>query len=108
MLRFVSIVGSSIGFYLPLSVVPMYAGSGGGARPGLATGALLVATVVGELATPRLVARVGYRWALAVGLVLLGAPALSLLTCRPGRGIVAVNAVRGRGLRDHRGRPAAP
>ena len=37
-------------------------------------GALLLATVAGELVTPRFVARVGYRWALALGLILLGAP----------------------------------
>ncbi|OXM62724.1 MFS transporter [Amycolatopsis vastitatis] len=97
--RFVSIVGSSIGFYLPLSVVPLFAkqaGSDTGA--GLATVALLLATVAAELVTPRLVARVGYRWALAAGLFLLGAPAL-VLPFSAGLGvIVAVNVVRGIGF----------
>jgi predicted MFS family arabinose efflux permease len=81
LLRFVSIVASSVGFYLPLAVVPVFADANGATgSAGLANGALLVATVMGELVTPRVVARLGYRWALAVGLVLLGAPALLLLT----------------------------
>jgi MFS family permease len=98
-LRFVSIVASSIGFYLPLAAVPMYAAaSGSAAAGGLANGALLVATVAGELATPRFVARVGYRWALAIGLTLLGAPALVLLTTSTFGAVFAVNAVRGVGF----------
>lgn len=96
LLRFVSIVGSSIGFYLPLSVVPMYAGSDSGA--GLATVALLLATVAAELVTPRLVMRVGYRWALAIGLVLLGAPTIVLTVSDSMWVIVAVSVVRGAGF----------
>jgi MFS family permease len=99
LLRFVSIVASSIGFYLPLAAVPMYAAAHGSASAGgLANGALLVATVGGELVTPRFVARVGYRWALAVGLVLLGAPALVLLGTASFPAIFAVNALRGVGF----------
>jgi predicted MFS family arabinose efflux permease len=99
LLRFVSIIGSSIGFFLPLSVVPLYAkqaGSDSGA--GFATVALLLATVAAELVTPRLVARIGYRWALTLGLVLLGAPALVLTTTNSLAVIVAVNIVRGTGF----------
>ncbi|WP_203453849.1 hypothetical protein [Jiangella aurantiaca] len=77
LLRFVTIVGSSLGFYLPLSVVPLVADAAGAA--GLATSALLAASIAGEVATPRLVARFGYRTALTAGLVLLGAPTLVLL-----------------------------
>ncbi|MFB9832725.1 MFS transporter [Actinoallomurus acaciae] len=99
LLRFGSVIGSSIGFYLPLSVMPMFAdqtGSGGGA--GLATVTLLLATVACELVTPRLVGRVGYRGALALGLTLLGAPTL-LLTVSHGPGLIlAVSAVRGAGF----------
>jgi MFS family permease len=101
LLRLVSVVAGAIGFYLPLAAVPMFAEAAGTrAAAGLANGALLLATVAGELATPRLVARVGYRWALTAGLVLLGTPALVLLT---GFGasvpaIIAVNAVRGVGF----------
>jgi MFS family permease len=98
-LRFVSIVASSIGFYLPLAAVPMYAAAAGSATAGgLANGSLLVATVAGELATPRFVARVGYRWALTVGLVLLGAPALVLLATASFPAVFAVNALRGVGF----------
>ncbi len=101
LLRLISVVAGAIGFYLPLAAVPMFADAAGtSAAAGLANGALLLATVAGELVTPRLIARVGYRWALAAGLVLLGTPALVLLTpvgvSVPA--IVAVNAVRGVGF----------
>jgi predicted MFS family arabinose efflux permease len=101
LLRFVSMLGSSVSFYLPLSVVPRYAassGSGSGTGAGLATGALLLATVAAELVTPRLVTRAGYRLSLTAGLFLLGAPALALLAS-PGLALVlAVSAVRGVGF----------
>lgn len=99
LLRFVTIVGSSLGFYLPLSVVPMVAEAAGAASAaGLATGALLTASVAGEVATPRLVARFGYRFALTAGLLLLGAPALLLLASSELAVVVAVNLVRGLGF----------
>src|SRR4051812_34292174 len=99
LLRFVSIVGSSIGFYLPLSVVPLFAKeSGSDSFAGLATVALLLATVACELVTPRLNARVGYRSALALGLVLLGVPTLVLMFSDSIAVIVAVSVVRGAGF----------
>jgi MFS family permease len=99
LLRFVSIVGSAVSFYLPLAVLPLLADAAGAhASAGLATGALLIATVACELVTPRLVARVGYRWALAIGLFLLGAPALVLLTWSSSVALVAVSVVRGAGF----------
>ena len=100
-LRLVSVVAVAIGFYLPLAAVPMFADSAGtSSAAGLANGALLLATVAGELATPRLIARIGYRSALAVGLVLLGLPALILLTPAGAAvsAIVVVSAVRGIGF----------
>jgi MFS family permease len=99
LLRFVSIIASSVSFYLPLAVMPLFAdasGSHGGA--GLANGALLLATVAGELVTPRFVARVGYRWALGAGLTLLGAPALLLLTFSSFPMILLVGGLRGLGF----------
>lgn len=55
-LRFVSVVASSIGFFLPLGVVPLYAAqSGTAATGGLATGALLLTTVGVELLSPRII-----------------------------------------------------
>ncbi|HYJ71164.1 MAG TPA: MFS transporter, partial [Actinomycetota bacterium] len=64
----------------------------------LVTGALMAATVAGELAVPRLTARFGYRVMLAVGLVLLGAPALALPAASTLAAIVAVSVVRGLGF----------
>jgi MFS family permease len=99
LLRFVSIVASSLGFYLPLSVVPLYAAeSGSDSDAGMATVALLLATVACELVTPRLVARVGYRWALALGLSLLGAPTIVLAFTDSTAVIVLVSVVRGAGF----------
>ncbi len=99
LLRFVSIVASSVSFYLPLAVIPVFAEAAGSkSAAGLANGALLLATVGGELVTPRIVARVGYRWALAGGLILLGAPALVLLVFSSLPVIIAVGAVRGIGF----------
>ncbi|MFI2761926.1 MFS transporter [Streptomyces echinatus] len=100
LLRFVSVLGTSTSFYLLLSVVPAYATTGGAGdgAAGLATGALMLTTVVGELATPALVGRYGYRVLLIVGLVLLGAPALALTVSRDLWWIVGVCLVRGLGF----------
>ncbi|TQJ90197.1 MFS transporter [Streptomyces sp. SLBN-31] len=99
LLRFVSLVGASVSFFLLLSVVPAYAaGSGGGNAAGLATGSLMLATVLGELVTPRLVARHGYRPTLMAGLVLLGAPALVLTLSSDIAWVVAVCLLRGLGF----------
>lgn len=92
-------VGASLSFFLLLSVVPAYAAErGGGGAAGLATGSLMLATVLGELVTPRLVGRFGYRLTLIVGLFLLGAPALVLTVSGQAAWIVAVCFVRGLGF----------
>jgi predicted MFS family arabinose efflux permease len=100
LLVFVSGFGTATSFYLLLSVVPLYATSvgAGGVGAGLATGALMLSTVAGELATPSLVARYGYRLALAAGLLLLGAPALALTASGSLTAILAVCVVRGLGF----------
>src|SRR4051794_27377201 len=99
LVRFVSIAGSAVGFYLPLSVVPLVAAeSGSPGSAGLATVALLVATVVCELVTPRLVAVTGYRWALGLGLTLLGAPTLVLALSSAPVVVLAVSVLRGAGF----------
>ncbi|WP_328472735.1 MFS transporter [Actinoplanes sp. NBC_00393] len=98
---FAAIAASAIAFYLPLSVVPMLAeqsGSAGAGNAGLATVALLLATVAAGLATPRLVSRVGYRSALGIGLVLLGAPTIALTVSDSTAVIIAVSVVRGAGF----------
>jgi predicted MFS family arabinose efflux permease len=99
-LLFVCTFGAATSFYLLLSVVPLYATSAGagGTGAGLATGALMFSTVAGELATPGLVARFGYRLVLAAGLLLLGAPALALTASATMPAILAVCVVRGLGF----------
>ncbi|WP_406454212.1 MFS transporter [Streptomyces sp. NBC_01622] len=99
LLRFISVVGASLSFFLLLSVVPAYAAErGGGGAAGLATGSLMLATVLGELVTPRLVDRFGYRPTLMAGLLLLGAPALVLTVSGNTAWVVAVCFVRGLGF----------
>ena len=100
LLVFVASFGAMTGFYLLLSVVPLYAESvgAGGVGAGLVTGALMATTVAGELAIPRLLARFGHRAVLAAGLVLLGAPALALPASSTMAAILAVSLVRGLGF----------
>ncbi|MFF2148067.1 MFS transporter [Kitasatospora sp. NPDC058190] len=100
LVRFVSLLGGSIGFNLLLSTVPLYAQESGGGEhaAGLATGALMLATVVGEFLTPTLTARYGYRPVLAAGLGMLGAPALVLALTGSMAAVVAVCLLRGLGF----------
>lgn len=100
LLRFVSVIGASASFYLLLSVVPLYAkdSGAGGNGAGATTGALMLATVVGELVAPRFIARFGHRVTLALGLVLLGAPALALTVFSGFAWITAVCLLRGAGF----------
>jgi predicted MFS family arabinose efflux permease len=99
-LAFVSSFGALASFYLLLSVVPLYATSAGagGTGAGLVTGALMLSTMAAELATPRLMARFGYRLALGAGLLLLGVPALALSVSADMAAIVTVCALRGLGF----------
>jgi hypothetical protein len=99
-LAFVSSFGALASFYLLLSVVPLYATSAGAGATGagLVTGALMFSTMAAELATPRLMARFGYRLALGAGLLLLGVPALALPASADMAAIVAVCALRGLGF----------
>ncbi len=102
--RFVMMLVSSFGaltsFYLLLSVTPMYAVSAGAgsAVAGVVTGSLMLSTVLAEFASPRLLRRYGYRTVFAAGALLLGGPALALLTPASVVTIVAVSIVRGIGF----------
>ncbi|MET9958244.1 MFS transporter [Streptomyces sp. NPDC006326] len=102
LLRFISILGASTSFYLLLSVVPGYATSGGeggsGGQAGLTTGILMLATVIGEIATPALANRCGYRVVLGVGLGLLGAPTLALIFSQDVWCVLLVCLLRGLGF----------
>ncbi|HEY3057474.1 MAG TPA: MFS transporter [Chloroflexota bacterium] len=100
LLVFGATFGTTVSFYLLLSVVPLYATSVGAGQvgAGLSTGVLMFATVAAELVTPALLGRLGYRVVLAAGLVLLGAPALLLPSSDNMIGILTVSAVRGVGF----------
>lgn len=99
-LVFVASFGTLTSFYLLLAVAPvLVAASGaGGAGAGLATGALMLSGVAAEFAAPALIARLGNRAVLALGAVLLGAPALALLAGGGMAVITAVCVVRGLGF----------
>lgn len=96
----VAVFGTGAGFYLLLSVVPLYATSvGAGAiGAGAVTGALMFSTVATEIATPRLLSRFGYRPVFATGVLLLGVPAFALTASTNLAAILAVCVVRGMGL----------
>jgi predicted MFS family arabinose efflux permease len=96
--RFVSIVASSAGFFLPLSALPLFAEAHAPGSAGVANGALLIACVAGELATPWVLARVGMRATLAAGLTLLGLPLLVLLVMPTVPAMIAVGVLRGIGF----------
>lgn len=99
-LLFATSFGAMTSFYLLLSVVPLYVATNGagGVGAGLATGAMMLATVLTELAVPRLLARFGYRAVLATGLILLGGPACALLAGSSLLLVLAVCLARGAGL----------
>ncbi|MFC9689716.1 MFS transporter [Kribbella sp. NPDC056951] len=92
--------GSGLSMYLLTSVVPLYLAAHGSAAigPGLATGAMMLSAVAVELLVPRMLARWGYRVVLGLGLVLMGAPALVLLTTSSLPIVVLVSVIRGAGL----------
>ncbi|TYK52289.1 MFS transporter [Actinomadura decatromicini] len=99
-LVFAATFASLTGVFLLLSVVPMYASASGagGVGAGLATGALMLSTVLAELALPRLLARFGYRPVFATGLVLLGLPPIALVFASDMATITVVSLVRGLGF----------
>ena len=85
-------------FYLLLSTVPVHAAAvGGDVWAGFATGALMATTIVGELAAAALIARLGRRTAMALGLLLLSLPCLITLA-DDATTILVATAVRGLGL----------
>ncbi|MEU1725365.1 MFS transporter [Nonomuraea sp. NPDC005692] len=93
-------VTGMLGFFLLFSTVPLYAATGGSGASGagLATGAMMASTVLAELAVPWLLSRHGYRAAMALGLVLLGLPALLLPLSAELPVVLAVSLLRGAGL----------
>lgn len=99
-LVFAASFGGLTGFFLLLSVVPLYVEhlGGGGVGAGLTTGALMFGTVVAELAMARLVAAFGERVVLGVGLLLLGGFALPLPLTTSTVAILILCTIRGLGF----------
>jgi predicted MFS family arabinose efflux permease len=93
-------VGAMSSVLLLMPVVPLYAAGTGadGIGAGLATGALMLGTVLAECAVAGLLARLGYRTVMGLGLLLLGMPALLLAAHPPLIVVLAVCLVRGAGL----------
>lgn len=93
-------LGAFSGFFLLLSVVPLYAVQNGAqsSGAGFVTGTLMLMTVVAQLGTPWLLGRIGYRAALLLGLALLGIPVLLLVWATSLPAILGATLVRGAGF----------
>ena len=87
-------------FFLLLSAMPMLAAAAGAGSSGagLITGSLLLGTVAAEAVAAAAIGRFGYRMVLAAGAVLLGAPALAMLTREPQAVMLSVSVARGVGF----------
>ncbi|MGA5473267.1 MFS transporter [Streptomyces arboris] len=99
-LLLVASVGGMGGFYLLLSVLPLYAATagGGGVGAGLTTGAMMLATVLAEPAVPWFLARFGHRAVVGAGLLLLGLPSAVLCLWSSFPLTLGVCLARGMGL----------
>ena len=99
-LTFLVEFSSLTSFFLLLSALPMLAAAGdaGSSGAGLITGSLLLGTVAAEAVAAAGIRRFGYRTMLAAGAVLLGAPALALLSREPQAVMMGVSFVRGLGF----------
>jgi MFS family permease len=88
------------GYALLLPVVPLWVGRGGSGAfgAGATTGVLMLTTVATQLGVPWLLARIGHRWVLGLGAVLLGAPTPFLAVSAALGPVLAVSAVRGVGF----------
>lgn len=95
-----STLASLVGFYLLLSVVPLYADrvGGGSTGAGSATAAFMLPTVLAQTQMPRALARFGYRPVLAVGLLSLGLPAFLYGSTDGLFSVLAVTLARGVGF----------
>ncbi|MFB9681582.1 MFS transporter [Streptosporangium vulgare] len=99
-LLLVASLGALGGFYLLAPVVPLYAATSGagGVGAGLATGTMMLGTVLTEFAAPGLLRAYGYRTVMALGLFLLGAPALLLPASASMPPVLGICLARGAGL----------
>lgn len=85
---------------LLMTVLPLFAetATGSALMAGLVTSTMMVMTVMVELGTPRLMAILGYRRTMEIGIALMGFPALLLLVSPGLVTILGVAAARGAGL----------
>jgi MFS family permease len=88
------------GYALLLPVVPLWVARGGSGAfgAGATTATLMATTVVTQLLVPWLLTRIGHRWVLAIGSVLLGLPAPLLALSADLTPVLALSAVRGVGF----------
>jgi predicted MFS family arabinose efflux permease len=95
-----STLAGLVGFYLLLSVVPLYADEvgGGSTGAGFATAAFMLSTVLAQTQMPRALARFGYKPVLAVGLLSLGLPAFLYASTSGLPSVLAVTLARGVGF----------
>lgn len=85
---------------LLMTVLPLFAeiATGSALMAGLVTSTMMLMTVMVELGTPRLMAILGYRRTMEIGIALMGFPALLLLVSADQITILGVAAARGVGL----------
>ena len=97
---FLAEFGTLTSFFLLFSVLPMVASAAGvsSSGAGLITGSLLAGTVAAEAVAATAIRRFGYRIVVGAGAVLLGLPALTLLTRQPQAVMMGVSVVRGFGF----------
>lgn len=88
------------GFYLLLSVVPLYTERSGGTNSdaGLATATFMLSTVAVQVAMPGILRRFGYKPVLMAGQLLMGLPALFYGLAGAVPSILAVTLARGAGF----------
>jgi MFS family permease len=88
------------GYALLLPVVPLWAerGGSGALGSGATTAVLMATTVATQLAVPWLLVRVGHRWVLGAGSMLLGVPTPFLAISADLGPVLALSALRGVGF----------
>jgi MFS family permease len=92
--------GAFVNYAVLLTVVPMWAVSGGAGAAGAGgtTGAFMLVTVLTQLGVPWMLRRVGYRWVLVAGILALGVPAIGYAVSSALPVLMAVSVVRGVGF----------
>ncbi|MGH3748047.1 MAG: MFS transporter [Micromonosporaceae bacterium] len=99
-LLLVATLGALGSFFLLMPVTPLYvaAGGAGAGGAGLVTGVTMLGTVLAEFAAAAMIRRRGYRWAMALGVLLLGAPSIPLAVSSFLPTVLGACLARGAGL----------